>query len=53
MAKRHLIAVLVDDELLERVKAAAKEKRCPVSQYGRNVLDDATAKKEDRPNVAA
>jgi hypothetical protein len=52
------ISVRVDTELEERVTAAAAKERRPVSQYLRNVLNDAIAKpapgdEASKPEVAA
>jgi predicted HicB family RNase H-like nuclease len=42
--KTRLVAVRVEEELDDAIKAAAEKERRPVSQYVRNLLADAVAK---------
>jgi hypothetical protein len=44
-----MISARVDAELEERVRAAAAKERRPVSQFVRNLLNDAVAKPEPSP----
>jgi predicted transcriptional regulator len=53
MSKTRLITTRVDEELEERVKAAADRDRRPVSSFVRNVLADAVADQNTKPEHGA
>jgi predicted DNA-binding protein len=51
--KDRTLAVRLDAELDEKLKAAAERERRPLGQYVRNVLSDAMARKQTETGVAA